>query len=443
MGIDTELYSALDEQIQELSQRQDLVVLSNPTRAGLQLNPGISPPGALVAVAIRHDEDYYGALWVAHKKDHKFTKEATRFIKSLAGQAELAIVNARLYLNANIGRQRLEAILSSTSDPLLVTDFNDRLLLANPAAMELLGTDTQPKAGMPINEVVSQKDLLELIVSSENEPASAEIVFPKNRVYYASVSPVAADGQPMGRVSVLRDITYLKELDTLKTDFVNTVSLDLRSPLKLMRGHTTMVETVGDLNAQQAGYMRKIVDGIESMSALVNNLLDLGRIEAGVGLHLEKVQIIEVAAQVLEALRGRANQKNITLSLDGSKSALPLVEADKALLQQALRNLLENAIKFTNRDGEIHVRITPHQDAIVLSVVDNGIGVAPIDQPRLFERFFRVEQLGEETQEQSSGLGLAIVKSIAEQHGGKIWMESQLGEGSAFHFRIPYRQLEL
>jgi signal transduction histidine kinase len=196
------------------------------------------------------------------------------------------------------------------------------------------------------------------------------------------------------------------------------------------------------LNAQQSGYIRKIVDGIESMSALVNNLLDLGRIEAGVGLNLEKVQITEVATQVIEALRGKANQKNITLSLDSSESVIPLIEADKALLQQALRNLLENAIKFTNRGGDVLIRLIPHQDSIVLSVADNGIGVAPIDQPRVFERFFRVEQIGEQTHEQSSGLGLTIVKSIAEQHGGKIWMESQLGEGSTFHLRIPYRQLE-
>jgi signal transduction histidine kinase len=203
-----------------------------------------------------------------------------------------------------------------------------------------------------------------------------------------------------------------------------------------------MIETVGDLNAQQSGYIRKIVDGIESMSALVNNLLDLGRIEAGVGLNLEKVQITEVATQVIEALRGKANQKNITLSLDSSESVIPLIEADKALLQQALRNLLENAIKFTNRGGDVLIRLIPHQDSIVLSVADNGIGVAPIDQPRVFERFFRVEQIGEQTHEQSSGLGLTIVKSIAEQHGGKIWMESQLGEGSTFHLRIPYRQLE-
>lgn len=442
LGQDTEHYSALDEQIQKLSKKQDLVILSNPARAGLQLNSGNSLPTALVSVAIRHDEEYFGALWVAHKENHRFTKDATRFIKKLAGQAEMAIANARLYLNANIGRQRLEAILSSTSDPLLVTDYDNRLLLANPAAMELLGTDSQPKAGMPIKEVIAQKDLLELLVDPDNETASAEIVFPNNRVYYASVSPVAADGKPMGRVTVLRDITYLKELDTLKSDFVNTVSLDLRAPLKLMRGHTTMVETVGELNSQQVEYMRKIVDGIESMSALVNNLLDLGRIEAGVGLHLEKVQINEITAQVLEAMRGKADQKNIALILEKSKSTLPLIEADNALLHQAIRNLIENAIKFTNREGEIQVRITPHQDTIVLSVKDNGIGVAPIDQPRLYERFFRVEQLGEEADKQSSGLGLAIVKSIAEQHGGKIWMESRLGEGSTFNLRIPYRQSE-
>ncbi len=248
-----------------------------------------------------------------------------------------------------------------------------------------------------------------------------------------------ADGRPVGRVCVLRDVTHFKELDALKSEFVSTVSHDLRSPLTLVRGYATMLRMSSELNEEQKGYITKIVVGVESMTRLVNNLLDLGRIEAGIGLQIDKVQAMEVAEAVIGALQLQAKQKNISLGVEPQEKTARLIEADRALLQQALFNLVENALKYTPKGGQVRISLKERQQGLLFVVQDNGIGIAPLDQPRLFEKFYRGRQR-EARAQRGSGLGLAIVRSIAERHGGKAWLESQLGQGSTFFLLIPYEQ---
>jgi signal transduction histidine kinase len=206
-----------------------------------------------------------------------------------------------------------------------------------------------------------------------------------------------------------------------------------------MRGYATMLEMVGDLNDQQAGYVRKIVVGVESMSRLVNNLLDLGRIEADIGLQLEMVPVHDIVERVTDALHLQASQKKIELLTQIPHETIPLVEADQALLQQALQNLVENAIKYTPSNGQVRVAVQVRQNRMVFEVHDTGIGISPLDQPRLFEKFYRSTNR-DAKRERGTGLGLAIVKSIAERHDGQVWVESQLGQGSHFYLAIPLRQ---
>jgi signal transduction histidine kinase len=279
------------------------------------------------------------------------------------------------------------------------------------------------------------------LLNTTSENRSAEIPIREDKVYLAAVSSVIAEGRRVGRVCVLRDITQLKALDSLKSEFVSTVSHDLRTPLTLMRGYTTMLEMVGQLNDQQTGYVRKIIGGVESMSRLVNNLLDLGRIEAGVGLRPELISSTDVVERVVSVLQIQASQKKIQIKTEFPAQASKLmVEADPALLQQALQNLVENAIKYTKNEGKVTVRVQPQAERVIFEVSDTGIGISPMDQPRLFERFFRLPQAGGQ-ENQGSGLGLAIVRSIAERHFGQVWVESQLGQGSTFYLAIPISQV--
>ena len=286
---------------------------------------------------------------------------------------------------------------------------------------------------------MAQKDLVNLILQNQDEKlASREITLANGRTYFASVSPVNADGRSVGKVCVLQDITHFKELDSLKSDFVATVSHDLRSPLTLMRGYVTMLQMVGELNDQQKNYTRKIISGVENMSRLVNNLLDLGRIDAGIGLQIERVMVQDVIEQVLTSLQPQATQKSIQLTQEGLDLPPILLEADRALLQQAIYNLVENAIKYTPTNGQVRVKLRPQTNNLVIEVHDTGIGIAPLDLPRLFERFYRSSRR-EAINQRGTGLGLAIVKSIAERHHGKVTVDSQLGKGSVFFLEFPYK----
>ena len=435
-----DLYNDLDEQILALTRQQDRIVMNSLSRARLiRFRPDSPRPGSLLALALRHETLYYGALWIAYDQPHSFSDEEVRFLSTLASQAAMAAANARLFMTAEIGRQRLAAILASTPDPVLVTDQQNRLLLANPAAWRVLGLGVEWDEGQPIETVLSNEVLIHLFQSTLGEKQSVEITLPDERIYYATTSPVFAEGRQVGLVCVLRDITYFKELDELKSDFVATVSHDLRSPLTLMRGYATMLEMVGELNEQQENYVRKIVGSVESMSRLVNNLLDLGRIEAGIGLQLEMVPVRDVIERVISALQPQAVQKQMQLVVDISDQTIPLLEADQALLQQALHNLVENAIKYTEAGGKAQVRLDARLDRMLFMISDTGIGIAPVDQQHLFEKFYRGAQQGAR-QQRGTGLGLAIVKSIAERHGGRVWVESQLGKGSTFYLSIPLRQ---
>jgi PAS domain S-box-containing protein len=440
LGPARDKYAHLDKQILHRVQGQDSLVFSNLSRTRmLDLDPNLPQPTSLLAVALRHENRYYGAMWAAYDQARTFSESDVQFVTTLAGQAALGAANAHLFLNVEASRRQLEAILNSTPDPVLVIDPQNRLLLANPAAGKVVGVDVGQSGGRPVEKLVKQKSLLDLLQAEPSEKQSAEILFPGGRTYLATASSVMAEGRPVGRVCILRDVTHFKELDSMKSEFVATVSHDLRSPLTLMRGYATMLEMVGELNDQQQGYVRKIISGVENMSRLVNNLLDLGRIEIGVGLQVENVSVNDIIERVVSALQLQASQKSIFLSVDVARNLPAVIEADQALLHQGVYNLVENAIKYTPNGGQVVVRVCTAQDDLVFEVQDNGIGIAPSDLPMLFEKFYRGKQR-EARSQHGTGLGLAIVRSITERHGGKVWVESELGKGSTFFLQVPLAQ---
>ncbi len=442
VGAARETYAHLDEQILELAQTQGQIVIPNLARSReLAVNQSMQNPVALLAVALRHENRYYGVVWAGYDQLRGFSEADVSFIKTLAGQAALAVSNAHLFLNVEASRRQLEAILNSTPDPVLVTDHRNRLLLANRAAVQALHLKPENSAGQPTERVVQQRALFDLLQASAEEKQSAEIVLPDHRTYFATASTVTVEGHAVGRVCILRDVTYFKELDQMKSDFVSTVSHDLRSPLTLMRGYATMLDMAGPLNEQQQGYAVKIIQGVENMARLVNNLLDLGRIEVGVGLEVEDVSVMGVVERVVNPLQHQAEQKNITLSVEVPKDLPDTVQADSALLQQSIYNLVENAVKYTPAGGRITFSLRSTADALIFRVADSGIGIPSDDIPRLFEKFYRSSQRDARAQ-QGTGLGLAIVHSIAERHSGRVWVESEVGKGSIFYLQIPLKQVK-
>jgi PAS domain S-box-containing protein len=442
VGASAQLYARLDEQLFEIGRQQDLVNLPNvPRSRRLQVDSGDPLPGALLALAVRNENRYYGVFWVAYDKARSFPDEEIRFLSTLSGEAALAATSSRLYATAEIGRQRLEAVLASTPEPVLVIDEQNRLLLLNPAAMQVPGLILSPIEGQPVQDVIGAKEVIDLLTMPMNQRISSrEITLMNTRVYYSSVASVMVEGRSVGRVCILRDVTHFKELEQLKSDFVSTVSHDLRAPLTLMRGYATMLQMVGELNDQQKSYVRKIVTGIENMTRLVTNLLDLGRIETGIGLQIEPTAVNEILDEVVTSLQLQAVQKDIRLFQEVSpQGKISVIEADRALLQQAIVNLVENAIKYTAVGGQVKIRLEARPNTVLFEVHDTGIGIAPLDLPHLFEKFYRSGRR-EAYQQRGTGLGLAIVRSIAERHGGRVWVDSQLGRGSVFSLEVPCEQ---
>jgi len=442
LGRDTKLFSYYDDQILSvmIDHGYKQLVLTNPARTPLlEFGPDAPHLGSLLAVSLFHEHLRYGVLWLGYGQPHTFSDEDVQFLTTIAGQAALAASNAHLFMTAELERGRLAAILASTPDPVLVTDQRDRLLLVNRSAWQALGMGLEAIVGQPIEDVITQDALIKLLRPSSQEDNSIEITLPNGRFYFATASTIEAEGQCIGRVCVLQDITHFKELDSLKSEFVATVSHDLRSPLTLMRGYATMLDMVGDLNTQQTNYVRKIDVGIEKITNLISSLLDIGRIEAGVGLQLEMLAVRDMVARVIENVQVQADQKRVQLQVDIPKNLPLLIEGDQALLQQALQNLVENAIKYNSADGNVWVRITARKQKMVFAVQDTGIGISLVDQPRLFEKFYRSTD-HQAKKERGTGLGLAIVKSIIGRHQGQVGVESQLGTGSIFYFEIPLRQ---
>lgn len=433
-----DVYAHMDAQILALAQSQEKIVIPNLTRSReFVLDESRQQPLALLAVALRHENRYYGVVWAGFEQPRMFSDSDIRFVTTLAGQAALAVANAHLYLNVEASRRQLEAILNSTPDLVLVTDHRDRLLLANKSAMKTLGIESN-SSGVAVGQVLKFKPLIALLQGTMRENQSREIILEDKRTYLATASTVLVEGRPTGRVCIMRDVTHFKELDTMKSEFVATVSHDLRSPLTLMRGYATMLME-GEINEQQQGYVRKIITGVENMSRLVNNLLDLGRIEIGVGLQVENVSVLDIIERVTSALQLQATQKNIALNIELAKDMPHVVEADQALLHQAVYNLVENAIKYTPENERVGIRTTTQSNSLTFIVEDSGIGIAEDDIPHLFEKFYRGKQR-EARAQHGSGLGLAIVHSVATNHGGKVWVESVVGKGSTFYLQIPLLQ---
>lgn len=433
------LFAHLDAQMFELMRSQPVLSISNTYRVRrIVTAANQARPSALIATALYYENTYYGTLWVGYDRPRNFAEDEVRFISTIAIQTALAATTSRLYASAEIGRRRLEAVLASTPEPVLVFDDHDRLLLLNPATLQVQGLISSITPGGRPQDILSNIDLINLLTSPlEDRITTREINMGNDRVYQAVVAPVLGEDRQVGKVCVLRDISHYKELDSIKSDFVATVSHDLRSPLTLMRGYTTMLQMVGDLNEQQKNYLNKMVGSVDSMGKLVNNLLDLGRIEAKIGLRLEEMQPETVVQNVIHQLQPQANQRSIQLTFEPRpENAQGSITADSALLQQALLNLVDNAIKYTRVNGQVRIKLQQTPETVVFEVHDTGIGIAPIDLPRVFEKFYRSGRR-DGPEQRGTGLGLAIVKSIAVRHKGRVWVQSQLGKGSTFYLEIP------
>jgi two-component system NtrC family sensor kinase len=290
--------------------------------------------------------------------------------------------------------------------------------------------------GRPLTELVANPDVRELFVpqaarAHPNRARRAEVTTEDGRVFNAHLTDIESVGQAV----VMQDITHLKELDRIKSEFVATVSHDLRSPLTAILGYVELIGRAGPVTDQQAEFIRRVRTSVQAITTLISDLLDLGRIEAGFDSQKEPTEFTAIVRNAVEGLISRAGDKQIRLAVD-VPAVLPPVLGNPVRLQQMAANLVDNAIKYTPPGGTVSVRTQEEGDQIIFGVIDTGIGIAPADQPYVFDKFYRASSV-REIGIPGTGLGLSIVKGIAEDHGGRVWVESKLGRGTMFVVVLP------
>lgn len=437
--------ASLDQQLLDLVEQEGTVVIGQLWRASgaLETSSASSDIKALVALPLRSDTSFHGVLWLGYDHEHAFEESELTFISTLGGQAAVAVSNARLFAAAEGGRRRLVTILASTADAVIVTDNDGRIVLMNPAAEEIFGIRSEAARNRPILRVVDQPELVRLLTDLRNPTATLELPERDGKTLYASASTiVGGDGKITGRVAVLRDITYLKELDHMRTVFLHTVAHNIRSPLTYMRGFVNMIPLVGDVNQKQHEALDRILTGIEQINRLTTRLLDLARLESGAELDLTLVDVRAMLESICAALADAADGSQIALSVSASTN-IPLLEADETLYREAVFNLVDNALKYTPEGGTVDVCVYSDGQTLTIAVEDNGIGIDPEDQRQLFRAFFRAQQREDDPPKpRGSGLGLALSRAIAEAHNGSVRVESERGKGSTFYITLPLRQPE-
>ncbi|NWF70695.1 MAG: GHKL domain-containing protein [Chloroflexi bacterium] len=416
-----------------------LRTLAMALEKGLHVNPelpektGSGTPVWLAAPIHVHNLPV-ALLWVAcHEMP---TAAAQNALEALIDGLTIVTQTARLKEHDDDTRHLMASLLNSISDPLLVLDNNKHLLLMNPAAELVFQMDSAVASSKTLREVVNSDDLTDFAEGRKDRLDEWSI----NDQYFVPRVQVVHDahGHTEGWILALRDVTRFKKLNRNQVEFVRIVAHDLRSPLTAMQGFASMLSMVGQLNEKQAHFVDRILSGITQMTALVENIQDAGRYDPENGFYeMSRAQcdLIAMVDKLVKEHLVPAEKQELSISVVTSDN-VPIIYADTHMLERAIINLLDNAIKYTPNGAKIEVGVRMDGDQIVVSVKDSGYGISPENQKHLFERHHRIPRQ-EHKKIKGTGLGLFIVRSVARRHGGDAWVESVEGHGATFKIGLP------
>ncbi|HWI51709.1 MAG TPA: ATP-binding protein [Symbiobacteriaceae bacterium] len=455
-------------------ERQDVVVARYPDAVHRIDNwQGAVPVMQEIYIPLVHANRMVGVALVAYSEAVPIPEEAEALRSSVARQAAVALVAAISHsevrkglqalqeqaaqveeLNAQLEEERDRAsaqldiylsIVSTMRPGAWLTDTAGNLLVVNATFQEFFG-DVPEGAKLETVLACMSRQMppgepflhgVRSLVQSVDRAGGGTIQLTNGYVLQWSSAPVGRGTGLVGRLFTFQDVTELAKLDRLKSEFVNTVSHELRTPLTSIMGYLSLVmnEQVGKLEPQQKEFLTVVKRNTDRLSNLINDLLDVQRIEAGrMPLQCRPVQMAEVVAHVAETFRVQAESKGLKYTLDIDPT-VPLISGDPDRLTQVASNLVSNAVKYT-QEGSVRVTVNQDHLSVQLIVEDSGVGIAPADQKRIFEKFFRADNKYAR-EAGGTGLGLSIVKMLVEEHGGHITVESELGKGSRFIASFP------
>ena len=412
---------------------------------------------AILAVPLNTQYAPPTALLVFHPEPHEFSHNEIQLLSNFANQATMAIENAVLYERSDMQLQeqtrRLEALVQSFQDGLILSDLNGDVVYANRRIGELANLTPDELSGAPIDRVLAlivgkalepEKFLSqtkELLDHTSDQRIEFSLLFLGRtlRIRIDTFDVTDMRGIPIGRGLILQDITSDHELDRMKSSLVSTVSHELRTPLAAIKGYATtlLAEDVEWDKKSQREFLSIISEESDRLTNLVNNLLDLSRIEAG-SLMLNRDE-----CDPEELIKRAASQAQLTTgnSLEVRLEArLPKLLADRPRLETIIRNLIENSVKYAGENAIINVEVTKKEEQIVFRVSDDGPGIPPKEGQRIFESFYQVDASLARISS-GAGLGLAICQGLVRAHGGEIWVDNQK-HGACIAFSIPFSSPE-
>lgn len=396
-----------------------------------------------------------GVIHVLNKRGGgEFTDEDVRLLSILSRQVTAVIANAQLYLRLTEEKEQLQATLQSLLTGIFMVETSGHISLINPAARQMFGIDDPTLIGKPYWEAIPQQELVEMVRAAVEDgvesEAEIEIQLPhepgskKNitRIFQCQTAFVRSvtggyDGV-MGVVAIFNDITEIRNVERMKTAFVSTVSHELRTPLTSIKGFiSTLLQDKEEYYDKETRFeFYEIIDSeCDRLARLIEDLLNVSRIESGRALqmHWTVFEPLPLIEKVLQAQRSYTDRHELKVQAHGE---IPKILGDSDKFDQLLTNLISNAIKYSPSGGTVTVEVSSENEKLRVVVRDNGIGIPADKLGRIFEKFERVDD-ADTRLAGGTGIGLFLVKHLVERHEGRIWVESEVGKGSAFIFQIP------
>jgi PAS domain S-box-containing protein len=418
----------------------------------LRIRNGVSAP---LIVEKRDEENRVidritiGVVHVFNKRyGGTFIEEDVRLLERLARNAAAVIVSAQMYREVVEEKEELVHTIESLYAGLVMVNKHERITQMNASARRIFGVKNGENViGKPYKEVIHIEQVRELFENALTEKSEGAVEISvkdheteAERVFQVQAAVVRGDEENdlIGAVAIFNDITEIRNVERMKTAFVSTVSHELRTPLTSIKGFvsTLLQDTEGFYDRETQREFLQIIDTeTDRLKRLIDDLLNVSRIESGRALQLnpKPIDLPALAERVAIIQRSYTTKHQIILDFPED---FPTIVADEDKVDQILTNLINNAIKYSPRGGEVRVKGVAEGDTVLISVSDQGIGIPAEHLPKIFERFHRVDN--RDTREAGgTGIGLFLVKHLVERHGGTIWVESEEGKGSTFYFRLP------
>ena len=430
-----------DQAGQELPQVNRMLQLLTK-RASLNLLTGVGLP-------LISEKRVIGLIFIFRGYEGSFSKNDRAILQSFADQAAIAVINAQLYTQVLREKSRLDALLDSAADGIIIMSADHKIEKCNQAFARILRKDVSEIEGSPHEEIFNWESLQQgssleeaelsgwpltakanLYVEGDLKRPSGEII--PVGVTYAPL--LSGDGKLINIIASIRDITHFREAEEIKSVFVSIISHELKTPVALIKGYA------GTLRREDVSWDSEIVqdslevieDEADRLTELIENLLDASRLQAGeFSLNLAEIRMDKLAQEMAERFQTQTEHHRITVQFPDE---FPVIVGDENRLEQVFYNLLSNAVKYSPDGGEISISGQIRSEQIIICIQDRGLGISQEDVPHIFDRFFRADEAAKNTQ--GAGLGLYLSRAIIEAHNGRIWIEPRPETGTRVCFSI-------